>query len=145
MRKAGNKLRITAQLIKVADDTHLWSDAYNRDLEDVFAIQEEISIAIVDSLKIRLLGKEKEPIVKAYTENNDAYEAYIKGRYYFYSFAEGGMKKALQYYEQAIQLDPGYAPAHSAIGEYYYARPIIEHSVSKLIIACPKPMRPWEQ
>ncbi len=130
VRKAGNKLRITAQLIKVADDTHLWSEAYNRELEDVFAIQEEISNAIVDSLKIRLLGKEKESIVRTYTENIDAYDAYIKGRYFFYSFVEGSMEKALQYYKQAIQLDPGYAPAHSAIGEYYYARPISGQNIS---------------
>ena len=125
VRKAGNKLRITAQLIKVADDTHLWSDAYNRELEDVFAIQEEISNAIVDCLKIRLLGKEKESLVKIYTENNEAYEAYIKGRYFYQSFREDSMEKALQYYEQAIRLDPGYAPAYSAIAEYYMALQIL--------------------
>jgi len=119
VRKAGNKIRITAQLIKVTDDTHLWSETYDRELEDVFAIQDEISKAIVDSLKIRLFGKEKEPLIKTYTENIDAYEAYIKGRYYYQSFMKGGMEKALDYYNQAITIDLDFAPAYSAIAEYY--------------------------
>jgi len=131
VRKAGNKLRITAQLIKVADDTHLWSEAYNRDLEDVFAIQEEISNSIVDSLKVRLLSKQKGSLVKTYTESIDAYEAYIKGRYFFQSFLEGGMEKALYYYNQAIEFDSDYAPAYSAIAEYYWTLPFVWQHVSK--------------
>jgi serine/threonine-protein kinase len=131
IRKAGNKLRITAQLIKVADDTHLWTETYNRELEDVFAIQEEISNAIVDSLKIRLFGKEKETLVKTYTENTDAYESYIKGRYFYQSFVEGGMEEAIKYYEQAVKIDPGYAPAYSAIAEYYYYLAQSDQTVSK--------------
>jgi TolB-like protein/Tfp pilus assembly protein PilF len=123
VRKAGNKLKIRAELVKVADDTHLWSNTFNRELKDVFAIQEEISNAIVDSLKVRLLGNEKELLVKSYTENTDAYEAYIKGRYYYLNFMEGSMEKALQYYEQAIDLDPGYALAYSAIAEWYWNLP----------------------
>ncbi len=131
VRKASNRLRITAQLIKVADDTHLWSDTYNRELEDVFAIQEEISNAIVDTLKIKLLGKEEESLVKTYTENTDAYESYIKGRYFYTSFMKGRMEKALQYYEQAITLDPAYAPAYSAIAEYYWSLSMSSQEVSK--------------
>ena len=123
MRKAGYRLRITAQLIKVADDTHLWSETYNREIEDVFAIQEEISNAIAEKLKIQILGKEKKPIVKTYTENMDAYESLIKGRYCYYSFMEGSMEKAFQYYKQALTLDPNYAPAYSAIAEYYATLP----------------------
>jgi len=131
VRKAGNRLRITAQLIKVADDTHLWSETYNRELEDVFAIQEEISKAIVDSLKIRLFGKEKEPLVKTYTENTGAYESYIKGRYFYNSLMEGGLEKALKYYKQAITLDPGYAPTYGALAEYYFHLPFSEQKVSR--------------
>ena len=117
VRKAGNRLRISAQLINVADDMHLWSETYDRDLEDVFAIQDEISNTIVDKLKIQILGKGKEPIIKKNTNNMEAYDAFIKGRYFYYSFKKGGMEKALQYYEQAATLDPNYAPAYSAIAE----------------------------
>jgi serine/threonine-protein kinase len=123
VRKAGNKLRITAQLVNVSDDTHLWSNTYNRELKDVFTVQEEISTAIVDSLKVRLLTSEKETLVRNYTENTDAYEAYIKGRYYYLSFMEGSMEKALQSYHKAIDLDPDYALAYSSIAEWYWNLP----------------------
>jgi len=124
VRKAGNKLRITAQLIAVADDSHLWTESYNREMEDVFAIQEEISNAIVDNLKIRILRKE--PIVKPYTESVVAYEAFIKGRHYYNGFTGAeGMEKALQHYERALTFDPNYAPAYSAIAEWYWARPFM--------------------
>ena len=123
VRKAGNRLRITAQLIQVADDTHLWSETYNREIEDIFAIQEEISNAIVDKLKVQILGKEKEPIVKTHTTNMDAYESFIKGRHFYYSFKEGGMEKAIKYYQQALTFDPHYAPAYSAIAEWYCILP----------------------
>ena len=82
VRKAGNRLRITAQLINVSDGSHLWSDAYNRELEDVFAMQEEISLSIVKNLKIKLLGEEKAAIVKRYTENLEAYNLCLKGSHY---------------------------------------------------------------
>lgn len=131
VRKAGNRLRITAQLIKVADDIHLWSDTYDRELEDVFAIQDEISRAIVDGLKIRLFGEEKRSLVKTHTKNMDAYESYIKGRYFYQSFMEGGIEKALQYYNRAITFDPDYAPAYSAIAEYYYYLHVSEQKISR--------------
>jgi adenylate cyclase len=131
VRKAGNKIRITAQLIKVADDTHLWSKTYNRDLDDIFAIQEEISKTIVESLKVHLFTKEKESLIKTYTENIDAYESYIKGRYSYLSFRLGGMEKALQYYNQAITFDPYYAPAYSAIAECYWELPFTGQKISK--------------
>ncbi len=123
VRKAGNKLKITAQLVKAADDTHLWSETYDRELKDVFAIQEEISKTIVDSLKIQLFGIERELLVKTYTENLDAYDSYIKGRYYYLNFMEGSMEKALKCYEEAIDLDPNYALAYSAIAELYWNLP----------------------
>jgi hypothetical protein len=85
IRKAGNKLRITAQLVNVSDGYHLWSEKYDRDMEDIFVIQDEISLAIVDKLKIKLLGVEKTKLVKRYTENKEAYNLYLKGRYFWNS------------------------------------------------------------
>ncbi|NOR11621.1 MAG: protein kinase, partial [Candidatus Aminicenantes bacterium] len=83
VRKAGNRLRITAQLINVADGYHMWSERYDRDMDDIFAIQDEISLAIVDNLKVKLLKGEKTKIVKRHTVNEEAYNLYLKGRYFW--------------------------------------------------------------
>ena len=78
VRKAGNRLRITAQLINVADGYHLWSERYDRQLEDIFDIQDEISLAILDALKVKLLGTEKATVLKRYTDNAEAYKLYLQ-------------------------------------------------------------------
>jgi len=89
VRKAGNQIRIAAQLVNVADGYHLWSERYDRDIgqlccpEDIFAIQDEISLAIVDNLKVKLFGEEKEKLIKRHTEDIDAYSLYLKGRYFW--------------------------------------------------------------
>ena len=109
VRKSGNRLRITAQLIKVADGSHLWSERYDRDLADVFAIQDEISVAIVDNLKVKLLGREKVSLGKRHTENMEAYSLYLKGIYCTNLLTAEGNKEAWEYFEQALKLDPNYA------------------------------------
>jgi adenylate cyclase len=115
VRKAGNKLRITAQLIKVTDDTHLWSDAYNRELEDVFAIQEEISQAVVENLKVKLLNIPSEPLVKDYTKSLEAYELYLKAKFFLNKGVLPGIEKAIDYLERAIKTDPKFVPAYSML------------------------------
>ena len=119
VRKAGNKLRISAQLIKVDDDTHLWSENYNRELKDVFDIQEEISQAIVQNLKVKLLGTKNEPLVKDYTKNIEAYELFLKGRF-FISKGYSGFGKAIEYYEKTIEVNPDFAPAYSILAFAYF-------------------------
>jgi serine/threonine protein kinase/tetratricopeptide (TPR) repeat protein len=109
VRKAGNRLRITAQLINVADGYHLWSEKFDRDADDVFAIQDEISLAIVEKLRVKLLGDEKTRLVKRHTDDQEAYSLYLRGRYYWNRRYEGGLRKATAYFQQAIERDPGYA------------------------------------
>jgi TolB-like protein/Tfp pilus assembly protein PilF len=109
VRKAGNRIRITAQLIKVSDGSHLWSERYDRDLDDIFEIQDEISLAIVENLKVRLLGKEKVAIEKRHTENLEAYNLYLKGIYCTSLLTVEGYQEASEYFEQALKLDPDYA------------------------------------
>src|SRR5204862_6893647 len=82
VRKQGNRLRITAQLINVDDGFHLWSERYDRNMDDVFAIQDEIALAITENLKVILLENEKAIFTKSYTENTEAYEFYLRGRFY---------------------------------------------------------------
>ncbi|MBA7576978.1 hypothetical protein ES708_18824 [subsurface metagenome] len=121
IRKADNRLRITAQLIKVADGSHLWSERYDREMEDVFAIQDEISLAIVDNLKVKLLGKEKAAIVKRHTEDIEAYNLYLKGNYYWQMLTTEGFDKAIECFEQALKKDPDYAPAYTGLASLYWA------------------------
>ncbi|MFC2124725.1 tetratricopeptide repeat protein [Bacteroidota bacterium] len=119
VRKAGNRLRITSQLIKVTDGSHIWSEKYDREIQDVFAIQDEISLAIVDNLKARLLGSEKKMLLKRHTEKSEAYNLYLLGRFYTNKRNEESLKKAIEYFLQAIRKDPGYALAFAGLSEAY--------------------------
>jgi serine/threonine protein kinase/Flp pilus assembly protein TadD len=119
VRKAGNRLRITAQLISISDGYHLWSEKYDRDIEDIFAIQDEISLAIVDRLKLKLLKKEKAQLMKRYTEDQEAYTLYLKGRYFWNRRYKGGLLKGIEYFQKAIEKDASLAPAYAGIADCY--------------------------
>lgn len=119
VRKAGNRLRITIQLINVKDGFHLWSEKYDRTLDDIFAIQDEISLAIVEKLRLQLLDREKSRLVRRHTDNKEAYNLYLKGRYYWNKRHEGGMTSALEYYQQAIDKDPTYPLPYIGIADAY--------------------------
>jgi TolB-like protein/Tfp pilus assembly protein PilF len=118
IRKAGDRLRITTQLVSAADGYHLWSEKYDRNLEDIFVIQDEISLAIVDKLKIELLGGEAARLVKRGTENLEAYDLCVRGRF-FWEKRGAELKKAIEYFEQAIEKDPDYAEPHAGISDSY--------------------------
>jgi serine/threonine protein kinase/Flp pilus assembly protein TadD len=117
VRKAGNKLRVTAQLINVADGYQLWSERYDRQLEDVFAIQDEIAENIVKALRVVLSEDEKRAIERAPTENVEAYEYYLRGRQYFHQWTRTGIQFARRMYERAIELDPKFATAYAGIAD----------------------------
>jgi TolB-like protein/Tfp pilus assembly protein PilF len=119
VRKSGNRLRITAQLINVADGYHLWSERYDREMQDIFAVQDEISLAIVDRLKVKLLKEEKAKLAKRPTDDPGAYSLYLKGRYFWYRRYEGGLQKAIECFQQAINQDPLYALAYVGIADCY--------------------------
>ena len=116
VRKEGSRVRITAQLIKVADGFHLWSETYDRELKDVFAVQDEIARSVAGSLKVALLGG-KTATPSAPGTNADAYNAYLQGRYFYERRSKENLEKAIGYYEQAVKLDPGYAPAWVGLAE----------------------------
>ena len=119
VRRAGNRLRITAQLIKVADGYHLWSERYDREMEDIFAIQDEITAAIVDVLQVRLIGG-TEPAAREHgTSNMEAYDLYLRGRHFWRLRAPAAMFKAKEYFQRAIGLDPGYAAAYAGLADAY--------------------------
>jgi serine/threonine protein kinase/Tfp pilus assembly protein PilF len=119
IRKSVNRLRITAQLINIEDGFHIWSEKYDRELDDIFAIQDEISLAIVDKLKVKLLGEERSGLVKRHTVDQEAHNVYLKGLYFWNRRHEGGMKLAMEYFQQAIEKDPDYALAHVGVADTY--------------------------
>ncbi len=119
VRKAGNRLRITAQLINVDDGFQLWSEKYDRELDDVFAIQDDIARMIVDKLKIAVGDTEAELLIKRYTENLEAYNLYLQARFHLNKRTEEGSKNGILYCEQAIALDPQYALAYAALADCY--------------------------
>ncbi|HEY2646769.1 MAG TPA: protein kinase [Candidatus Acidoferrales bacterium] len=112
VRRAGNRIRVTAQLINAADGTHLWSERYDRDLADVFAIQDEIAQAISEALKVRLAPR-------AQIVNLEAYQNYLKGQYYRARLTPESLAKAKEYFEQALAIDPNYASAYGGLAVYY--------------------------
>ncbi len=117
VRKMGNKIRVNAQLVNVADGYQLWSDRYDRELEDIFAIQDEISAAIVKALRVILSEGEKEALGKARTENVEAYDYYLRGRQYFHQLRRKSLEYARQMFNKAIEIDPEYARAYAGVAD----------------------------
>ena len=122
VRKAGNNIRITAQLIDGLTDTHIWAEKYNGNLDDIFEIQEKVSRSIVNSLKLKISVEEKELISKSPTKNLEAYNLYLKGRFFSYFGTREGMVKSVEFYEKALSLDPDYALAYAGLADNYYVQ-----------------------
>ena len=119
VRKMGNKLRVTAQLVNVADGYHLWSERYDREMEDVFAIQDDISQAIVSALRAILSEGEKQQIEKPRTVSIEAYDFYLRGRQYFHQHRRKSFDHARQMFDKAIEIDRDYALAYSGVADCY--------------------------
>jgi serine/threonine-protein kinase len=117
VRKDGNRLRVTAQLNSVADGYHLWSETYERELKDVFTVQDEISRAIVDTLQLKLANASRRP--RPSSANVEAYDLYLQGRYHWSRWRSEGAERAIEYFQQAIRKDPNYAAAYSGLADSY--------------------------
>jgi eukaryotic-like serine/threonine-protein kinase len=119
VRKAGSRLRVSVQLSEAQGGYQRWSERYDRQLHDVFAIQDEIAHAIVDKLELTLSGGSETAIIRRYTESRDAYHLYLRGRYNWTHRYQGGLMKAIECFEKAIAIDPGYALAHAGLADVY--------------------------
>jgi len=119
VRKSGNRLRITAQLINTADGYHVWSDRYDRETRDIFDIQDEITLAVVEALKLKLFGDERSAVLKKGTENAEAHELYLRGRALWSRRTYADFTKATEHFERAIGLDPNYALAYAGLADCY--------------------------
>jgi TolB-like protein/Flp pilus assembly protein TadD len=119
VRKSRNRLRITAQLINVSDGYHLWSEKYDTELEDVFAVEDEIGKNIVHAMEVTLTEREKRALFKVPTTNVEAYQCYIRGRQYFHGFSAKGLEYARNMFTSAIIRDPQYAMAYCGLADCY--------------------------
>ena len=118
VRKEGSTVRITTQLIRVSDDSHLWSETFEQEIEDVFDIQESIAQTTASTLELQL-ENQLSPLVERSTENFEAYEAYLRGRFFWNKRTKEGFEKAVEYFERAIELDPNYAQAYAGLADTY--------------------------
>ena len=121
VRKAGNRVRITAQLIDTATEGHLWAQNYDRQLEDIFAIQSEIAEKVAGELRVRLVDEEKRVIEKKPTDNPEAYTYYLRGKELVRERTEHSLRQAIGVFEKAIATDPSFAKAHVGVAEGYWA------------------------
>jgi serine/threonine-protein kinase len=119
VRKAGNRIRVTAQLIQVNQDDHLWSEKYDRELADVFEVQDQIAQSIVQVLRVKLMGTRETALVVPATENVQAYELYLKGRFFWNKRNEDGLRRGIALFTEAIRIDPRYALAHVGLADSY--------------------------
>jgi adenylate cyclase len=122
VRRSGNRVRITAQLIEVETDSNLWSETYDRELENVFAIQDDIASSIVNALKLTLNPKQRRSIQYVATANVQAYDDYLRGRKYFYAWNRRDSLRAIDMYRRAIAQDPAYAMAWAGLADAYSMR-----------------------
>jgi TolB-like protein/predicted Ser/Thr protein kinase len=133
VRKAGARVRITAQLISVADGCHVWSERYDREMTDIFAVQDEISQAIVDVLKVKL-GSGGQTLVRQQTSSVAAYQAYLEGRYHYQHLSPSDVSRGRASFERAIELDPSYAAPHATLAEcLIYAAHMVRQPLDETI------------
>jgi adenylate cyclase len=123
VRQAGQRVRITAQLIDAATDEHLWAERYDRDLEDIFAIQTDVAERIVEALSVRLKPREKARLAERPTENLEAYQAYLKGRHFLSRRTETTLRQAIEQLRKAVTADPAFAQAWAGLADAYALLP----------------------
>jgi serine/threonine-protein kinase len=121
VRRSGKRVRVNAQLVDTTNGFHIWSDRYDRELDDVFAIQDEIAAAIVEKLRVRLVGEADRALVRRHTDNIEAYDFYLKGQYYAHNYTPEALAKSKEYFERAVRQDPDYALAYAGLAFYYGA------------------------
>jgi tetratricopeptide (TPR) repeat protein len=118
----GDDLQISAELVDARDDSHIWGDQYSRKSSDIFALQGELAKEMTTALRMHLSGDDEKRMAKSYTVNPEAYQDYLKGRYWLSKSNEDGVNRGIGYFEQAIEKDPTYALAYSGLADCYRAR-----------------------
>jgi serine/threonine protein kinase/Flp pilus assembly protein TadD len=129
----GDSLNINTELVDVTDGTHIWGEQYSRKLADIFSVQEEIATGISSRLRLSLTGMEKRQFAKHYTENREAYQAYLRGRYMASKYTQDGMKKGIEYFRQAIEIDPAFALAYAGLAMTYWNASAVQFAPAEVM------------
>jgi TolB-like protein/class 3 adenylate cyclase len=119
LQKVADRIRVTARLINVADGASLWSSTFDEKFTDVFAVQDTIAQKVAAALALQLTGEEQKRLTKRYTQNTEAYQLYLKGRFYWNTWIEEGYRKSIEYFKQATEKDPNYALAYAGLADSY--------------------------
>ena len=123
VQRSNDRVRVNVQLINALSDAHLWADTYDRQLTDIFAVESDIAKTIAETLQAKLTGSEKTAISKRPTENPEAHELYLKGRFFWNKRTAADLRRSIDYFNQAIQKDPNYAPAYAALAQSWKLLP----------------------
>src|SRR5262245_40993618 len=123
VQKVSDQVRVNVQLIKAANEAHLWAEVYDRKLTDIFAVESEIAKTIADTLQAKLTGSEQQIIAARPTENAEAHQLYLKGRFFWNKRTANDLKKSIDYFNQAIAIDPNYAPGYAGVADAYVLLP----------------------
>jgi len=142
-QKSADAVRVNVQLIKAANDSHVWADTFDRNLTDIFVVETEIAKAVADNLQAKLTGSEKQAIAAKPTENAEAHELYLKARFFWNKRTSSDLKTAIQFFNQAIEKDPSYALAYAGLADAYalltaYAAAPVSESLPRAEIAAKK-------
>jgi len=130
VQKAGDQIRVNVQLINALNDAHLWADSYDRKLTDIFGMESEIARTVAETLRAKLTGAAEKVLASKPTENAEAYQLYLKGRYFWNRRTEQNLKTAMGYFQQAIDKDPTYALAYTGLADCYALLPVYSNSVA---------------
>jgi tetratricopeptide (TPR) repeat protein len=128
VQRAGNRVRVNAQLIDARNDAHLWAQTYDRELTDIFAVESDIASTIANTLQAKLTGSERKAIASKPTENPEAYQLYLRGRFFWNKRTAPDLRKAIDLFEEAVAKDPHYAQAYAAIAQSWVLLPAYEDS-----------------
>jgi TolB-like protein/class 3 adenylate cyclase/Flp pilus assembly protein TadD len=129
LQKAGDRLRVTVRLLRAADGSSLWAAAFDEKFTDVFTVEDTIAAKVAEALRLHISGQQREQLAKRYTESLDAYQLYLTGRYHWGNLSPPELQKAIEYFKQAIQIDPGYALAYFGLAETYRATTILSDTL----------------
>jgi TolB-like protein/Flp pilus assembly protein TadD len=141
VQKSGDTIRVNVQLLKAADDSHLWADTYDRKLTDIFGVESEIAKAVADTLQAKLSSAAKHVLASRPTENPEAHELYLKGRYFWNRRTGENLQKAADYFQQAIEKDPSYALAYSGLADCHVLLPLYPGQGSNPLDQLPKALQ----
>src|SRR6185295_13085792 len=119
VQKSGDRIRVSAQLLRIVDGKPLWSGEFTENLADIFAVEDSISKQMVEALRLNLTGEEQRRVSRHYTENAEAYQLYLKGRYFQDKRTPDALRKSTEYFQQTIELDPRYALAFAGLADSY--------------------------